>query len=149
MTTREVVENVTEQPGTSCAGCHGTSINPLGFALEGFDSLGRYRTEQTLFNADGSVATKKAVRTDSIPRVDLEDSKPVSGASEMMQRFAASKKPAVCLARNYFRFTYGRYEKAGDSCAVKRTGDALQAGTITDALRTTVLDPQFRERTIE
>ena len=32
MTTRESVEAITEMPGTICVSCHGTAINPLGFA---------------------------------------------------------------------------------------------------------------------
>ena len=38
MTTREVVEELTQQADTACAGCHSTLINPLGFATENFDS---------------------------------------------------------------------------------------------------------------
>jgi hypothetical protein len=45
-TTREVVEGLTEQEGTACAGCHAVLINPLGYATENFDAVGRFRTEQ-------------------------------------------------------------------------------------------------------
>jgi hypothetical protein len=54
MTTRESVEAITEMPGTVCLGCHGPMINPLGFATEGFDALGRFRTAQRLFDANGT-----------------------------------------------------------------------------------------------
>lgn len=40
MTTRERVERQTSSP--SCFGCHGI-INPLGFPLESFDAVGRFR----------------------------------------------------------------------------------------------------------
>ncbi|MEI6713104.1 MAG: DUF1592 domain-containing protein [Verrucomicrobiota bacterium] len=42
LTMREKVTSVTKN--ASCAGCHSV-INPLGFTLEHFDSLGRWRTE--------------------------------------------------------------------------------------------------------
>ncbi len=42
LTMREKVSSLTKS--TSCAGCHGI-INPLGFTLENFDALGRWRTE--------------------------------------------------------------------------------------------------------
>ncbi len=41
-TMREKVTEMTKD--TSCMGCHST-INPLGFALEQFDAIGRWRTE--------------------------------------------------------------------------------------------------------
>ena len=65
MTTREVVEALTEMPGTTCAGCHATLINPLGFATENFDALGRFRTEQRLFDATGK---RRRRRSRSTPR---------------------------------------------------------------------------------
>jgi hypothetical protein len=43
LTTRERVALQTE--AVACQTCH-TMINPLGFALEEFDALGRYRTEE-------------------------------------------------------------------------------------------------------
>ena len=63
MTTRESVEELTEMPGTVCAGCHLTAINPLGFATEGFDALGRFRTSQRLFDAAGVETGTKPVNT--------------------------------------------------------------------------------------
>ena len=60
MTTRESVEAITEMPGTVCAGCHTLAINPLGFATEGFDALGRFRTAQRLFDAAGVETGTKA-----------------------------------------------------------------------------------------
>ena len=43
MTTRERVEHQTKEP--TCMGCHSV-INPLGFSLESFDAVGRFRTEE-------------------------------------------------------------------------------------------------------
>ena len=44
MTTRERVSTQTKPE--MCNGCHGI-INPLGFALEGFDAIGRWRTTES------------------------------------------------------------------------------------------------------
>ena len=68
MTTRESVEAITEMPGSICAGCHTLAINPLGFATEGFDALGRFRTAQRLFDAAGVETGTKAVNTSRSPR---------------------------------------------------------------------------------
>ncbi len=43
LTMREKVTSLTQNK--SCAGCHGV-INPLGFALENFDTLGRWRERE-------------------------------------------------------------------------------------------------------
>ena len=45
LTTREAIEALTET-NPACAGCHATLINPLGFATENFDSLGRERAKR-------------------------------------------------------------------------------------------------------
>ena len=42
LTMREKVTELTAKP--ACASCHAT-INPLGFSLESFDAVGRFRTE--------------------------------------------------------------------------------------------------------
>ena len=42
LTMREKITELTKN--TTCMGCHGT-INPLGFSLENFDAIGRWRTK--------------------------------------------------------------------------------------------------------
>lgn len=146
MTTREVVEELTEKQGTACAGCHQYQINPLGFTTEGFDSLGRARTAQTLFDATGKVAGQKPVHVDTFPNVQLGDMRPSASPKETMDQIAASPKTSACLSRNYFRFTAGRWETTGDGCTIKKYDDALRAGSIADVLRMAVMDPRFRQR---
>src|SRR3982750_1063839 len=41
LTMREKITELTKN--TNCMGCHGT-INPLGFSLEKYDAVGRFRT---------------------------------------------------------------------------------------------------------
>jgi Protein of unknown function (DUF1588)/Protein of unknown function (DUF1585) len=149
MTTREVVEELTERPGSECSGCHQTAINGLGFPTEGFDSLGRVRTKQKLFDANGTFVTEKPVRTDSVPFVDYEDSSKATGANELMSQLAKSKKPSACFARNYFRFTYGRWEAKGYMCMIKRNAEVLEKGNIRDVLRALVMDPSFKQRVFD
>src|SRR5688500_15718970 len=43
LTMREKVTELTKN--TSCMGCHAT-INPLGFSLENYDAIGRWRTKE-------------------------------------------------------------------------------------------------------
>lgn len=135
-TTRQAIEELTEQPGTSCAGCHASFINPLGFAFEGFDALGRSRTGQD---------------THSVPRITPNDERASSGPAELIALMVQSGKLEACLARNYFRFTFGRNEDlALDGCALERLRGRLAAtGRIRDMLREAALLPEMRERKIE
>lgn len=52
LTMREKVSSLTKN--TACAGCHGV-INPLGFTLENFDALGRWRTQENKRPVDAVV----------------------------------------------------------------------------------------------
>jgi hypothetical protein len=151
MTTRESVEAVTEMPGTNCAGCHQSLINPLGFATESYDALGRYRTEQVLFDAEGNVVGRKPVNTNVVPYLTDSDDRPASGALELMELVAESGKAEACLARNYFRFTAARWEDlARDGCTLEALRVRLvEGGTFQDLLRETVLAASFKERTFE
>ncbi len=151
MTTREVVEELTEAPGTACAGCHSTLINPLGFATENFDALGRLRSEQALFDDEGSKLGSKAVDTSSVPQVILGDTTETQGAEDLMRLIANSGKAEACLARNYFRFTFARWEDAKrDGCTLEAMRETLAAGgSLRELLKATVLDPAFRRRAFE
>ncbi len=151
MTTRAVVEGMTEQPGTSCAGCHATRINPLGFALEGFDALGRFRTEQRLFDAAGNLLGTLPVDTRSVPRVSTDDLREVAGAADLMRLMVESGKLEACVARNYFRFTFGRWEDVTrDGCALERFRARLaESRKLSDLLKEAALLPEFRRRAFE
>ncbi len=151
MTTRETVEELTETPGTVCAGCHQVLLNPLGFATENFDALGRFRTEQRFFDASGTEAGAKPVDTSSVPRVLSDATTPVSGPAELMSRIAESGKVEVCLARHFFRYTFARWEQGErDGCALEAMRKSLtEGGTLTDLVTAATLDGSFRQRAFE
>jgi hypothetical protein len=150
LSTREVVEELTGD-GT-CNSCHGVSINALGFATENFDSLGRVRAEQTLFDPEtGEVVGTAKVDTAAVPRVELGDEQVAENAEELTNLIAASPKPYACFARQYFRFTFGRLEDLKrDSCALADVKLALDEGKpMADVLRTIAKSKAFRMRSFE
>jgi hypothetical protein len=148
-TTREVLEKLTQQPGTACASCHATMLNPLGFATENFDSLGRHRTMQTLYDADGGVLGSKPVDTTSVPQVALGDSTPSTGILDVTRQIGESGKLDSCFARQYFRFTFRRPEVVqADGCALKALDEGARAGTLAEALKAAALRPEFKSRHI-
>ncbi|MDD9933071.1 MAG: DUF1592 domain-containing protein [Myxococcales bacterium] len=148
LSTREVVEELTEQDGSVCAGCHATNINPLGFATEGFDALGRARTEQMLLTEEGAVVGMAQLDTSSVPRIFPDDETVSEGPADLMGLIADSGKAEACLARHYFRFSFGRFEDAGaDGCVLETLRTAIaQGGSFQDMLLAVALTPEFRQR---
>jgi hypothetical protein len=147
LTTREVVEELTGEG--VCAGCHLNAINPLGFATENFDALGRVRSEQTFYDEEtGDRLGASPIDTASVPQVELGDEAESAGAADLLDLIAASEKPHACFARQYFRFTFGRFEDPEvDGCALALVDDALDEGLpMAEALRAMALAPSFRRR---
>lgn len=150
MTTRETVEELTQMQGTVCAGCHAQLINALGFATEGFDALGRYRTEQKFFDASGAPAGSKPVSTSGVPHVTTADT-PVTGPADLMQQIVQSGKVESCLSRNFFRYTFARWEDAQtDGCTLESMRQSLEnGGSVVDLVMAATLDGTFKQRAFE
>ncbi|MDB4984861.1 MAG: hypothetical protein JWN04_39 [Myxococcaceae bacterium] len=148
MTTRKVVETLTEQPGSTCASCHATLINPLGFATENYDALGRIRAAEVLYSAEGNAAGEQPVLTASTPRVWSDDDTTSTGAADVAELILHSGKAEACFARQYIRFAYGRTEDDQvDGCALESVRSALESGqSLQQAIRAPVVRPEFRQR---
>lgn len=149
-TTREAVELITEQEGTSCKGCHESLINGLGFATENFDAFGRTRQQEIQFDSTGKELRRLNINTKAIPRVIDTDEREVSGAGQLMERIVESGKAESCLARNYFRYTFARFEDdKNDACTLERIRGSLgNGGNLKDMLRTVALASEFKQRKI-
>lgn len=146
MSTRQVVEQLTEA-NSSCAGCHKTGINPFGFVTENFDSLGRVRTTQTLFDTSGAVVGQAPIDTRTYPRIDKDD-REVSGAGDLTERLLETGKIESCFAERYFRYTFRRIEStSGDRTLIDVLARTTRdGGALSDLLRATALRPEFRRK---
>jgi len=132
-----------------CAACHRTSINPLGFAFEGFDALGRARTSEKVFSpTTGAVVAEQSVDTRSTPYVLSSDGRPTADAVELTARIAESKKFESCMVTQYFRFTFARTgEVASDQCLLSRVEPLARGGaSIPEVLEAFVTAPEFKRR---
>lgn len=110
-TTREYYARLTSGP--DCIGCH-EQLNPLGFALEGFDGIGRARTEENARAIDTSGAITAG-----------DAAGPVSGALELTSRLGESATVRVCLAKQMFRSRFRRVEVGGDEALIQRVAEGL------------------------
>src|SRR5690349_24724059 len=89
-TTRQQLEEHRANP--ACAGCH-SLFDPLGMALEHFDSIGNYRE------------TENGIAID--PSGILEDGTPFDGAQELGTILGNSASVTECLLRNFYRNVNG------------------------------------------
>jgi len=145
-TTREVVEALTQAPGTSCSGCHTSLINPIGFATEGFDALGRARKVQTLFDKFGNVIAERQVNTVTVPRIVPGDDRVANDARDVTRLLVESRKVEACFARHYFRFAFGRNETALDEPLIKALAEDAKAKSIAELLESVALRPEFKSK---
>ncbi|MDX2051632.1 MAG: DUF1592 domain-containing protein [Polyangiaceae bacterium] len=114
-TTRERFQAHSSDPG--CSGCHAL-IDPVGFGLENYDGMGRYRTEE---NGKPVDATGSITGT-------LDMNGPFSGGVELAAKVASSLEAKQCLALNAHRYTFGREETAAEGAATRNVASGLANG---------------------
>jgi len=144
-TTREVVQTLTEVSGSSCEGCHKALINPLGFATEGFDALGRPRTMEVLYSAAGEPVGSAPIDSETSVFID-GTTYDVSDAHDLTSVILESGQAHACFARNQLRFALGRVEHHdSEDCTIEALGAALASGLTLDEFMVTVaLLPEFK-----
>ncbi len=108
----------TVEPGTStrerfdehranpaCAACHNL-IDPLGLTFENYDAVGAWRT------MEGTIAVDASGEIIGTQEIDG----PVANAVALAHELASSTIVQQCVARQWFRFAFGRAEKPEDTC---------------------------------
>lgn len=111
-TTRQRFEMHRTNP--ACSSCHGT-IDPIGFGLENYDGLGRWRTSESAgpINAGATV-----VAFGIIPGFSFQ------GPEELAGYLASAQQSQQCYVRQWFRYSFGRRETETDACTL----DVLDKG---------------------
>jgi hypothetical protein len=144
-TTREAVSQLTS--GGSCGGCHNAAINPQGFVLEGFDALGRERSEERLFDANGKLTTSPPIDTSATVFIGGE-SVTVSGPAELSRLINDSKLFESCWSRHYFRFFQSRVEdRKKDGCLLSELESAARSGKpMAEVLKILARNSTFKAR---
>lgn len=126
-TTREEISILTGQ--SFCPTCH-TSINPPGFAFEGFDAVGQVRTEEN------------GVPVDTAAELVLDGQRvSFAGAGELVQLLAGSEEAHDCYTSRWLEFALGRPLAEEDV----GTWQALSARSLplADLIVQLVRSPQF------
>jgi hypothetical protein len=134
-TTRDTVDSHTGK-NTCGAGCHSTLINPAGFAFEGYDAIGRYRTMDNGYpvNSADQYTLGGAV-------VKYKD------AVEWSQLLAESSEANQCFAKHWLEFALGRDSKPEDEALISKLGESSRGGSsVKELLVDIIVSDSFRAR---
>jgi hypothetical protein len=110
-----------------CEGCHG-QFSDLGYVLESYDALGRYRISEKVFDEQtGALLATLPIDDNAVARVRLDDATEVMGPADLNQRIVDSGKVEACLSGNYFRYALRRQPTANsqDACVQQGLADDL------------------------
>jgi hypothetical protein len=113
-----------------CASCH-KLMDPIGFAFEHFDGIGRYRADDhgQAIDDSGQILARSDVKGD------------FAHLGEMIDRLAKSEQVSGCYARSLLRFAYQLNDDERGECLAKRSEQAFVAtdgtlGALTPSRRT-------------
>jgi hypothetical protein len=132
MTVRQRLEEHRKNP--ACANCH-LKMDAMGFGLENFDPVGRWRTKDGKFNVDA---------TGAIP-----GGKNFNGAAQLKKILLAEKDAfARAFSEKLLTFALGRGLQSADKCALddvqnKASKSNYKFSAVVDAI---VLSEPFRKR---
>jgi hypothetical protein len=107
LSTRERFAVHTE--AATCAICH-VRIDPVGFGLERFDGLGRYR------ELDNGRPVEDSGELRYLRDASVEGA--FTGAVELSKRLADSVEVSDCVATQWLKYALGRDPTAADACSV-------------------------------
>jgi hypothetical protein len=133
VTTRERYTQVTSGP--SCAGCHAL-INDIGFALENFDTVGRWRTTEEGKTVDASGTLKGTSSGD----IAFSDGKDLAG------KLAANADVAKCVGGRMAQYTFGTVEGSKLPSPARLTELTLGTLTLREFFAQLAAAPHFMTR---
>lgn len=139
--------------GGPCGECH-DSFSTIGYVLESYDAVGRYRTEERVFDPEtGDLLATLEVNASGVAGIESLDEGPVNGPIELNERIVESGLVESCLARNYFEFVMRRAAEKGsfDACVIEDLGEILGSDGqgLAEAFTSIVRGGHFTERKLE
>ena len=139
-TNRDMVAAQTS--GGDCVGCHGPIVNPPGFALEAYDSIGTWQTAEKSNGAAIDTKANVAIGSKTVS---------VTGPVELMTQIANSAEGQSCYAQRLVTFAYERELTSQDVCTVQTlAGKMAQPGYSIVSMLTDLTQTQsFRYRAKE
>ena len=123
-----------------CASCHAL-FDPLGFAFETFDAIGRYRATE---NGKPIDTQTEIIATDSL-------NGPVRDAVDMAGKLAGAAEVQRCVATQWLRFALGRDDVPDDAGSLSSAlqGFRSSEGKLTDLLLGLARSDSFRYQKVK
>lgn len=118
MTNRERVEMTTGK-GTCGEICHANLLNPLGYAFENYDAIGKFRT----------MSQGKPVVASDIYRLDGQ-LKSFTNGVELSRHLADAKETHSCYVQNMMSYLHGRELTPEEQTMVDYYGRLSRAGMV-------------------
>lgn len=132
-------QRFTEHDQNVCAtACH-SLMDPIGFAFEHYDGIGRYRTQDN------------GQPVDSTGTLTLDgQGRSFADAVELARLLSTSDSVRSCFAKQWLRFALGRAETTADADSLATIGKAFAAGgyVVPDLLPSIVASRSFRFRSL-
>jgi hypothetical protein len=119
-TVRELTETKTYDG--SCKACHGV-VNPIGFALENYDALGQWQSEER-GTLDGQPFTLPVNAHSELAAGDLQGS--VDGGVELSAALARSTLARDCMAEAWFEKAMAREPSPQEACSLERLKEVFR-----------------------
>ena len=119
MTNRQRVEQQTS--AQACAGCHAPVVNPPGFALEAYDSIGTFQDKEHDTGASIDSSADVVIGAKTVH---------VTGPVELMAAIASSPEAQSCYAQRWTSFAYGRELTSQDACTAQSLASKISAGQV-------------------
>jgi hypothetical protein len=135
------------RPPNECTTCH-KFINPTGNVFEGFDSLGRSRTHEVVFDAFKMAASSVAINSSGSVPVDSLGNLSVANSGELVAQLADASQVQRCFAKNLASFALTQRFNSTSSCLVADVHDHLtkSGGGIKQAIVAAVAHPELKRR---
>ena len=120
----------------ACRSCH-DDINPLGFAFEHYDAVGKWQDTDNGLAVDTSGVLTKTDAAGSF-----------ADAIELLKRIADSDDAKACFVGHWLAQAYRRPAEAGDGCAVEQLSQAFadSDGTLVELMVSLAKSDNFRYR---
>jgi len=103
----------------ACAGCHGL-MDPIGFAFEHFDGIGRFRADEHGLAIDDSGEILETASSDGA----------FHGLAELSTNLAQSAEVHACFATEWMRWAYGVEDDAEMACLLDELIERFEQGDL-------------------
>jgi len=122
----------------ACSSCH-TYIDQIGFGLERFDPVGRWR------DSENGMAIDPNGDMNDVEQLGTNTSAPFTSLPQLAQTIATSEAGPACFVRQYLRFSRGLAETLAERCDREWVA-ARWGGDVRELMVQSVLSPAFVER---